>query len=165
MKHGGSMEKTWVTSFARPDGPARAVLRGLLFHLSSDSSVWSGKCQSIILWPDWPSARLIADLALEIQGRCARLFSDLDRRAEFRIGVDTGPVMGSVLGAEHRVYNLWGDAVNMASLMAETGEPGCVQATETFYELLRTKYLFRGRGSYYTAESGELPTYLLTGRI
>ncbi len=111
------------------------------------------------------SARAVAELALEVQARCARLFSDIDRRAEFRIGVDTGPVMGSVLGEEHKIYNLWGDAVQMAALMAESGEAGCVQTTETFYELLRTGYLFRGRGTYYTAQSGELPTYLLTGRI
>lgn len=111
------------------------------------------------------NAQLIADVALSMQDKCARLFTDLDRRAEFRIGIDIGPALGSTLGRGHQVYNLWGDAVRMASFMAQTSEAGGIQVTQSFYHALRDRYLFKGRGTYYAAEVGELPTYLLSGRI
>jgi adenylate cyclase len=110
-------------------------------------------------------ARLIADLALSVQNRCTGLFASLDTPMEFRIGIDTGAVMGSSVGRKEKTYNIWGESVRFASKMADCGIPGGIQVSETTYRRLRANYLFHARGSYYLPNIGETSTYLLTGRI
>ena len=58
--------------------------------------------------------RVIAELALGIQNACLNIFKNSRSRLDFRIGIDTGAVIGSMVGGEHKTYNLWGDAVRMA---------------------------------------------------
>ena len=110
-------------------------------------------------------ARLIADLALNLQNRCTGLFASLNTPLEFRIGIDTGAVMGSSVGREVKTYNIWGEAVRFASQMAESSIAGGIQVSQTTYQHLRANYLFQVRGSYYLPNIGETSTYLLTGRI
>ena len=110
-------------------------------------------------------ARLIADLALNLQNRCTAIFTALNTPMEFRIGIDTGAVMGSPVGREHKAYNIWGESVRFASKMADAGIAGGIQVSETTYRRLRANYLFQVRGSYYLPNVGETSTYLLTGRI
>jgi class 3 adenylate cyclase len=110
-------------------------------------------------------ARLIADLALNLQNRCTAIFTALNTPMEFRIGIDTGAVMGSPVGREHKAYNIWGESVRFASKMADAGIAGGIQVSETTYRRLRANYLFQVRGSYYLPNIGETSTYLLTGRI
>jgi adenylate cyclase len=84
---------------------------------------------------------------------------------EFRIGIDTGGVMGCQVGSEQKEYNIWGESVRFASRMAESGVPGGIQVSQTTYQRLRSHYLFKVRGRYYLPNIGETITYLLTGRI
>ncbi|MFZ0240922.1 MAG: adenylate/guanylate cyclase domain-containing protein [Desulfobacterales bacterium] len=110
-------------------------------------------------------ARTIAELALNIQDICLRIDADLTHRLDFRIGIDIGAVIGSMVGGEFKSYNLWGEAVRMAELMAESGTTGEIHVSEGIYRRLQTEYLFKARGNYYLPDVGELATYILTGRI
>jgi adenylate cyclase len=84
---------------------------------------------------------------------------------EFRIGIDSGAVMGSSVGRKEKTYNIWGEALRFASKMADCGIPGGIQVSETTYRRLRAHYLFNARGRYYLPNIGDTSTYLLTGRI
>ena len=108
---------------------------------------------------------LMAELALGIQDRCSNLFAELNTPMEFRIGLDTGGVMGSSVGRKQKSYNIWGEAVRFASMMAKTGLPGAIQVSQTTYHRLRSHYLFQARGRFYLPNIGETSTYILTGRI
>jgi class 3 adenylate cyclase/GAF domain-containing protein len=110
-------------------------------------------------------AVLIADLALGIQNQCAGLFASLNTAMEFRVGIDSGSVLGSSVGRKAKTYNIWGESVRFASKMADSGIPGGIQVSETTYRRLRARYLFKLRGHYYLPNIGEISTYLLTGRI
>ncbi|NEQ84718.1 MAG: adenylate/guanylate cyclase domain-containing protein, partial [Moorea sp. SIO2I5] len=81
-----------------------------------------------------------------------------------RIGINTGPVVAGVIGIQKFIYDLWGDAVNVASRMDSQGEPGRIQVTAATYERLRDKYLFEERGIINVKGKGEMITYWLTGR-
>ncbi|MGD8714039.1 MAG: adenylate/guanylate cyclase domain-containing protein [Desulfobacterales bacterium] len=109
--------------------------------------------------------RLMAELALGIQDRCSDVFAELNTPMEFRIGLDTGGVMGSPVGRTHKAYNIWGEAVRFASMMAKTGISGSIQVSETTYRRLRSSYLFQARGRFYLPNIGETSTYIMTGRI
>ena len=110
-------------------------------------------------------AAIMADFALGALAHCARLFTKLERPLEVQIGIDSGPVIGSAVGRERAIFNLWGEAVLTASRMAQTGVSGQIQATESSYRRLREDFLFRARGSYYLEGFGEFATYTLTGRL
>ncbi len=73
----------------------------------------------------------IADLALSFQDTCSHLFADLDKPMEFKIGIDTGGVIGSPVGRRLKSYNIWGEAVSTASMMADNGVTGGIQVSET----------------------------------
>jgi len=109
--------------------------------------------------------RVLADVALDLQERCVRLFADIHTRMEFRLGMDTGGVIGSSVGRGEGSYNLWGEAVRAAQWMAETSMAGGIQVTASTYRRLRDSYLFKVRGTYYLQDVGELSTYIITGRI
>ena len=108
---------------------------------------------------------VIADLALSFQDTCSHLFADLDKPMEFKIGIDMGGIIGSPVGRRQKSYNIWGEAVITASLMADNGVIGGIQVSETAYRRLQQNYLFRVRGRYYLQNIGEISTYMLTGHI
>ena len=70
-----------------------------------------------------------------------------------------------MIGTKKFSYDLWGDTVNIASRMESQGLPGAIQVTQDVYERLRDRYLFQPRGEISVKGKGNMPTYLLTGRI
>ena len=108
--------------------------------------------------------RIIADLALNVQDTCLHIHENSSNTLDFRIGIDTGAVIGSMVGKEH-MYNLWGNAVTTGTMMAETGTIGEIHLSESTYRRLQSQYLFKARGQFYLPKVGELSTYMLTGRV
>jgi class 3 adenylate cyclase len=107
----------------------------------------------------------IASFALRVKTICETLFARRQAALAFRIGIDVGPAVGSMVGSEHRSFAFWGEAVQTAANMADTSLPGTIQVTESVYERLRHTYLFQLRGHHYLAGVGEFSTYLLGGRL
>ena len=107
--------------------------------------------------------RLMAETALGVRDLCTDIFERMKHPLDFRIGIDTGAVLGSQLGKSQKIYNIWGDAVRFASMMAKTGIPGAIQVSEGTYRCIRSGYLFKARGKFYLPGVGEISTYLLTG--
>src|SRR5439155_1240295 len=64
----------------------------------------------------------------------------LGRAIDFRIGLNSGPLVAGVLGHKKFSYDLWGDTVNTASRMESTGRPGSIQMTRATYERLRDDF-------------------------
>ncbi|MBD2580587.1 adenylate/guanylate cyclase domain-containing protein [Oscillatoria sp. FACHB-1406] len=85
-------------------------------------------------------------------------------RLQLRIGINTGRVVAGVIGTTKFIYDLWGDAVNIASRMESLGEPGKIQVTEAIYNQLKDRYRFEKRGTIPVKGKGEMTTYWLLGR-
>jgi adenylate cyclase len=55
---------------------------------------------------------------------------------QIRIGLASGPVVGGVIGERRLLFDLWGDAVNLASRMESSGVPGRIQLSAVTRSLL-----------------------------
>jgi adenylate cyclase len=106
----------------------------------------------------------LASAALDLQERLSALFHSADHRLGFRIGLDTGPVIGSVVGDTARTYNIWGEAVRMATAMAESCPETVIHVTETTADLIRDAFLMRPRGRFWLEGVGEMSTFMLAAR-
>ncbi|MDJ1173078.1 adenylate/guanylate cyclase domain-containing protein [Roseofilum capinflatum] len=109
-------------------------------------------------------AEAIANMALEMQNIIRQFQTPFKQPFQIRIGINTGPVVAGVIGRRKFIYDLWGDAVNVASRMESQGEPGQIQVTHQTYELLRNTYHFHERGKIEVKGKGEMFTYWLLGQ-
>jgi len=110
-------------------------------------------------------AEAIADMALEMQAAMKQFQSDRFPESsdtfQIRIGINTGSVVAGVIGIKKFIYDLWGDAVNIASRMESSGAPGSIQVTEETYRRLRENYVFEKRGEIPVKGKGKMTTYWL----
>jgi guanylate cyclase len=108
-------------------------------------------------------ARVMARMALDMREamRSEDGVGHLD--LELRIGINSGPVVAGVIGRKRFLYDLWGDAVNMASRMESQGTPGQIQVTSATYELLKDEFELERRGTVPIKGKGEVETWYLLG--
>lgn len=107
----------------------------------------------------------IAEMALDMQAAIAQFKRQDQSPFSLRIGIDTGPVVAGVIGIRKFSYDLWGDAVNVASRMESQGIGDCIQVTERVYNLLKPRYAFEERGMIEVKGKGQMKTYWLRGRL
>ncbi|XP_016423158.1 adenylate cyclase type 2-like [Sinocyclocheilus rhinocerous] len=81
---------------------------------------------------------------------------------KFRVGINHGPVIAGVIGAQKPQYDIWGNTVNVASRMDSTGVLGKIQVTEETSRILQTLgYMCTCRGIINVKGKGELKTYFV----
>ncbi|MDY7020418.1 MAG: adenylate/guanylate cyclase domain-containing protein [Cyanobacteriota bacterium] len=121
--------------------------------------------------PQENHAEAIADLALEMQ----KVMENFETQAilgnltnwegfKIRIGINTGSVVAGVIGIKKFSYDLWGDAVNIASRMESSGKSGRIQVTEATYKRLKYRYDLEPRGEISVKGRGNMKTYWLLGK-
>jgi adenylate cyclase len=109
-------------------------------------------------------AEAIAQMALDMQQVIHRCQMDKGYSLQIRIGINTGSVVAGVIGRNKFIYDLWGDAVNVASRMESSGVAGRIQVTPATYNHLKDKYVLEERGVTFVKGKGEMNTYWLTGK-
>lgn len=103
------------------------------------------------------AARLALAMLAYVEGRRGRG----ERCLEFRIGLNSGPVIGGVIGTRKFVFDIWGDPVNTAARMESHGTPGRIQLTEATYRLIRDRFECEPRGTIEVKGKGAMPTWYL----
>lgn len=90
-------------------------------------------------------AHALTCLALEFQSYVkSREFNG--RQIELRIGINSGAVVAGVIGSKKFAYDLWGDAVNVASRMEAHGAAGEIQITKATYDLIKNDFICQPQG-------------------
>lgn len=84
---------------------------------------------------------------------------------ELRIGIHTGSVIAGVVGKNKFAYDIWGDAVNIASRMESSGIPGKVNISGATYELIKERFICSHRGKIAAKNKGEIDMYIVEGLI
>lgn len=113
--------------------------------------------------PDENHAHSIANMALEMISVMEVFNQETGKRLNIRVGINTGSVVAGVIGLKKFIYDLWGDAVNVASRMESSGLPGRIQVTENTYNLIKDDFVMEYRGSIEIKGKGQMVTYWLLG--
>jgi class 3 adenylate cyclase len=107
-------------------------------------------------------AVVLAQLALEMLDYVKRQnFLGGRHPIEIRIGLNSGPLMGGVIGRKKFVYALWGDMVNTASRMESHGAKGKIQITRATYELVKDQFICEYIGEIDVKGKGRLEAWYL----
>jgi len=111
--------------------------------------------------PTQNHAQAVMSMAIEMMDFADNYVLGGDRRLCLRIGINTGPVVAGVIGTKKFSYDLWGDAVNIASRMESHGVVNRIQVSEETYLQLKDTYAFEDRGYSLIKGRGEMRTFLL----
>jgi adenylate cyclase len=106
----------------------------------------------------------LAGLALDMADSVADLKDPQGRAVPLRIGLAAGPVVAGVVGSRKFFYDVWGDAVNVASRMESTDVEGRIQVPQSVYERLKDDYVLEERGDIDVKGKGLMHTWYLVGR-
>ena len=80
---------------------------------------------------------------------------------ELRIGIHTGPVVAGVVGIKKFQYDIWGDTVNIAARMEQSGFPGKINISQHTYEIVKDHFNCIHRGKIEAKNKGEIDMYFV----
>ena len=112
------------------------------------------------------------DHAADMARVALRLRRYLDRRNaahtrtwDCRIGIATGPVIGSIVGIQKYVYDIFGPGVNLAARLESLSDPMQITLCEDTYELIRDDFLCTELGEVDIKGFGPKQIYSLDGEL
>lgn len=116
--------------------------------------------------PRWRAdhAHVLVQMALDMRDHVTR-HEFQGRKLQFRIGINSGPVVAGVIGRRKFIYDLWGDAVNTASRMESHGAADCIQITQSTYELMGSDFTCEPRGTVNVKGKGEMAVWHVMGPL
>ncbi|XP_072761762.1 adenylate cyclase type 5 isoform X3 [Anoplolepis gracilipes] len=124
----------------------------------------SGLTKSTCDMRDFKHVVAMADYALRIRKQLAYVNEHSFNNFRMRVGINIGPVVAGVIGARKPQYDIWGNAVNVASRMDSTGVLDGIQVTQEVRDILMAKgYPFTCRGTIQVKGKGSMITYFLDG--
>lgn len=78
-----------------------------------------------------------------------------------RIGIHSGPVIGSLVGVQKYVYDIFGPGVNLAARMESLSEPMQITVSSSTYDLIREDFQLANRGEFEVKGFDEQTVYAL----
>ena len=78
-----------------------------------------------------------------------------------RVGISIGSVVAGVVGTKRYLFDLWGDAVNVAARMEQHGVPGKIQTTIDVLENAGSDFSFESRGTIQVKGKGPMEAFIL----
>ena len=80
---------------------------------------------------------------------------------QMRIGINTGPVIGGIVGQSKMAFDIWGNTVNIASRHESSGAPGRINISENTHGFVRHLFDFEERGCVEMKNAAAMPMYFL----
>jgi class 3 adenylate cyclase len=83
-------------------------------------------------------------------------------RWDLRIGIHSGPVMAGVVGKSKFIYDVWGDAVNIAARLEAAGGAGRINVSDVVQTRVRSLMEFEPRGAVEVKNKAPINMHFLT---
>ncbi|MGW8318653.1 MAG: adenylate/guanylate cyclase domain-containing protein [Candidatus Promineifilaceae bacterium] len=106
-------------------------------------------------------AHNIARVALRILRYIERRNSAHLEAWHCRIGINSGPVIGSLVGVQKYVYDIFGPGINLAARMETLSESMRITISENTYELIKDDFQCTERGEFEVKGFGPTTLYFL----
>ncbi len=113
--------------------------------------------------PEENTTRL-ARMALRMPAAAEAAAAAFDVALNLRIGMALGPVMAGIIGSQRFGYDVWGDPVNLAARLENSGEPGRIQVSAAFRDALGDAFVFQPRGAIDIKGVGREETWFLVDK-
>eukprot|EP00804_Cyclotella_cryptica_P022784 CCRYP_005004-RA/>CCRYP_005004-RA protein AED:0.03 eAED:0.03 QI:363/1/1/1/0.26/0.18/16/9071/831 len=78
-----------------------------------------------------------------------------------RVGISCGSVVAGVVGTKRYLFDVWGDAVNVAARMEQHGVPGQIQVTQSVVHNAGNEFSFESRGMIHLKGKGPMEAFIL----
>ncbi|XP_025017043.1 adenylate cyclase type 2 [Tetranychus urticae] len=105
---------------------------------------------------------ILVEYAITMMSILEQINKESFQRFKLRIGINHGPVIAGVVGAQKPQYDIWGNTVNVASRMDSCGVIGKIQVTgDTARVLQESGYEVECRGQIKVKGKGNLTTYFV----
>jgi len=108
-------------------------------------------------------AQNIAKVALLMVRYLERRNSSHAQKWECRVGINSGMVIGSIVGVQKYVYDIFGPGVNLAARMETLSDTMQITLCEDMYELIKNEFRFVVQGSHEVKGFGSKHIYTLQG--
>ncbi|KAK6629112.1 hypothetical protein RUM43_002929 [Polyplax serrata] len=104
----------------------------------------------------------LIEFAATVFRRLQLINKEFNTDFKLRIGISHGPVTAGVVGSQKPLYDIWGNAVNVASRMDSTGQPNKIQVTTSTAVILQQEGVpCTFRGPIHVKGKGILDTYFV----
>lgn len=80
-----------------------------------------------------------------------------------RIGINSGKLVAGIVGVKKFAYDIWGDTVNTAARMEQSGAEGRVNISHDTWVLVKDKFTCTYRGEIEAKNKGKLKMYFVEG--
>ncbi len=118
-------------------------------------------CAAGVPVPRSDHAQTLARMALEMREYIRSRPARNGKRLNFRMGINSGPLVAGVIGTKKFVYDLWGDPVNVAARMESHSVPGKIQIGHETYHLIHHEFICEPRGIVEVKGKGKMATWFL----
>ena len=109
-------------------------------------------------------AEAMADMALAMLDGLHSVNREFDDSCDMRVGIHSGPVVAGIIGTHRFVYDVWGDAVNVAIRLESYGVANRVQISEATARLIEDRFDVERRDNIELKGWGRVEAYYLLGR-
>jgi adenylate cyclase len=107
----------------------------------------------------------IAKVAVRFRRYLERRNASHPEQWRCRIGINTGPVIGSIVGVQKYVYDIFGPGVNLAARMEGLAEPMQIVVNASTHELIRDEFVCSDLGEMDVKGFGPMRVYSIDEEI
>jgi adenylate cyclase len=113
--------------------------------------------------PSPDHAHNLARVALRIRRYLERRNASHPEQWLCRIGLNTGPVIGSIVGVQKYVYDIFGPGVNLAARLESLADPMQIVVADATYQLIANDFVFTDLGDVEVKGFGAQRLFSLDG--